>query len=60
MIFRLKQDVYVSGLDHRFHLARFRVKEKKSKKYPRTHRYLYLAFRDGSSVKELYVCKMSS
>lgn len=61
MIFRLKQDVYVLGSDHRYHLARFRIKKKRSKKCSgRIYRYLYLAFRDGDTVKELYICKMNS
>jgi hypothetical protein len=61
MILGLKADVYVAGRDHQYHLARFRIKEKGSKNnWYRFNKYLYLAFRDGNTVREIYVCKMSN
>lgn len=59
---KLKQDIFVRGLDGKIHAATFRIREKESKNgyFKRIHRYLYLAYRDGATIKELYVAKLEN
>lgn len=58
----LEQDIFIKGADGKIHAATFRIKEKESKNsfIKRIYRYLYLAYRDGTKIKELYIAKLEN
>lgn len=61
MIIKIKKEIYVRGEQGNLYTARFRIREKKAKtSYGtiKTHRYLYLSYRDGKKIKEIYVAKL--
>lgn len=63
MIIKLKKELYVRGEKGNLYTARFRIRERKSKNpygIAKTHRYLYLTYRDGKKIKEIYVAKLEN
>ena len=63
MIIKLEKVVYVRGEKGNLCTARFRIREKKSSKqfgHTIDYRYLYLTYRDGKKIKEIYVVKLES
>lgn len=60
---KLKETLYVQRENGNFCTARFRIREKKVSKFPSyklTHRYLYLTYRDGKKIKEVYITKLEN
>lgn len=63
MIIKLKKEIYVRGEQGNLYTARFRIRERKAKGHygiVKTHRYLYLSYRDGKKIKEIYVAKLEN
>ena len=57
----LKNHIYIKTPDGKLHQAHLRIREKKAESVYGvnfTRRYLYLAFRDHDTVRELYITKM--